>query len=79
MIVTPTPGTPQDSDLFEAPAPDEFFSVKSYVDSLDEPTFTEQVVALLPVFAGIAAGVVLGIAATLIVLRVRQRRKPLQG
>lgn len=79
MIVTPTPGTPQDLDLFEAPAPDEFYSVKSYVDSLDEPTFTEQVVALLPVFAGIVAGVVLGIVATLIVLRARQRRKPLQG
>ncbi|MEV1242696.1 hypothetical protein ACIBO2_23550 [Nonomuraea sp. NPDC050022] len=68
-IVTPTPGALQDGDLFKAPIPDEFFPIKSYADSLDEPTFTEQVVAWLPVLAGVAAGVVLGVVITLIILR----------
>jgi hypothetical protein len=74
MIVTPTPGPLQDGDLFEAPVPDEFFPIKSYADSLDEPTLIEQVVTWLPVFAGVAAGVVFGIAATSILLRRRKRR-----
>jgi hypothetical protein len=76
-IMTSTPGPLQDGDSFKAPVPEEFFPIKSYLDSLDEPTFAEQVVAWLPVLAGVAAGVVIGVVATLIVLRRRRRRSPL--
>ncbi|MEU7747131.1 hypothetical protein [Nonomuraea sp. NPDC049158] len=64
-IVTPTPGALQDGDFFKAPVPDEFFPI----NSLDG-----QVVAWLPVLAGVAAGVVLGVVTTLIILRVRRKR-----
>ena len=54
--MTPTPDALQDGDLFKAPAPDEFFGIKSYVDPLEEPTVAGQFMAWLPVLAGVAAG-----------------------
>ncbi|MFG1947791.1 hypothetical protein [Nonomuraea sp. NPDC048826] len=76
--VTPTPGALQNGDLFKAPVPDEFFPIKSYAESLDEPTVTEQFLAWLPFLAGVAAGVVVGVVTTLMILRMRLRRSSLR-
>lgn len=78
-MVTPTPGALQDGDLFKAPVPNEFFDLKPYAESLQEPTFTEQVMAWLPVLTGIAAGFGLGVVATLIIVRIRRRRSPVRA
>ncbi|MEV6034068.1 hypothetical protein AB0L65_23145 [Nonomuraea sp. NPDC052116] len=75
MTVTPTPNPLPDGDVFKAPVPDETFSeFKRYVDLLNEPTLADQVVAWLPVIAGVAVGILIGVAATLIITRKRRKR-----
>ncbi|MEV4577591.1 DUF2613 family protein [Nonomuraea jabiensis] len=73
--MTPTPNPLQDGDVFNAPVPDENFpALKSYVDQWNEPTFADQLVAWLPVIAGVLVGILIGVAATLIITRARRRR-----
>ncbi|GAA3170611.1 hypothetical protein GCM10020001_116340 [Nonomuraea salmonea] len=70
--MTPTPGALQDGDSYGAAVPEELFPLPPSVDPADDPTFAVRLVEWLPVLAGVAIGVVIGVAATFIVLRARR-------
>ncbi|MGW6501520.1 DUF2613 family protein [Nonomuraea angiospora] len=74
--MTPTLNPFQDGDVFKAPVPDENFSgFQEFVDQWNEPTLADQVMAWLPVIAGVVVGILIGVAATLIITRTRRGKR----
>jgi hypothetical protein len=63
---------PSDGDVFYAPTPDVTFTVPGASSSL---TLSDHLSWWLPILAGVAIGVVLGVVATLTVMRLRRRHR----
>ncbi|MEU7895432.1 hypothetical protein AB0B45_21565 [Nonomuraea sp. NPDC049152] len=72
VSMTPTQSPSNNDDVFHAPTPEETFAIPDTSSGL---TLATHVAEWLPVLAGVAVGVVLGVVATLIVIRVRRRHR----
>ncbi|MEV2272934.1 hypothetical protein [Nonomuraea africana] len=70
-MITPSP--PHNGDVFLAPTPEETFTLPAIppMASLNEWT------AWLPYLGCVVAGVIIGVAATLMILTTKRRRKPI--